>query len=167
MKKTGLLRRLFQGAEKQPEPCLKTESHQVAGVDHYAKAVMAMAKPNPDYRKTQAAMQREGCIYSTIYAYKWPLCKADLVPEPENPHDPKAIKVLADGRLIGYIKKGSCAHIHKLIREDRIERMTCEIGGGPGKMLVPDMDSDRERYLLQQGDTILWAKVTIHLKPEK
>lgn len=32
--------------------------------------------------------------------------KCELVPEPDNPHDPKALKVVCGGNPIGYIPKG-------------------------------------------------------------
>lgn len=150
-----------------PKPARKTEKHNLTGIKYYMDAVMALAKPNPDYNKSKTALQREGLIETTVTEYIWPLYEAELEPEPDNPHDPNAIKVLVDGRLIGYIKAGSCARVHKKIREDRIERMTVQIGGGRGKILVPDEDSEKERYVLEDRNTVYWANLIIHLKPEK
>lgn len=179
MRKPNFLQRLLQGLKNPapqpsvappvmstPAPQHKTENHQVSGVKYYTDAVMALAEPNPAYQKTQTVLQREGFIGKTVFEYKWPLCTAELVPEPENPHSPKAIKVLANGLHIGYIKEGSCARIHKLIQAGKIDHLTCEIGGGKGKMLIPDENSSRERYLLKPAGTVLWAKVNIQLKPE-
>lgn len=153
------------GPASEPELGLKCEKHQVTGVKYHTGAIMALAQPNPDYKKSTSALQKEGCIYKAIYANKWSIRTVELAPEPDNPHDPKAVKVIADGQHIGYIKAGSCARIHKLLQENRIVRVTCEIGGGEGKTLIPDEDSSVERYIVEQDSSILWAKISIFTRP--
>ena len=76
---------------------------------------------------------------------------------------------MVDGAHIGYIKAGSCAHIHKLLRENRIENITCLIGGGREKELVPDDDIDGEsvRYSLEKDEIPFYARLTITVKAEK
>ena len=39
----------------------------------------------------------------------------DLVPEPDNPVDPNAIRIEVDGELIGYVPAKMCEKIHKLL----------------------------------------------------
>lgn len=182
--KTGFIKKLLQQLQNEftqvitptpmpaaaptpaPKPAQKTEKHNLTGIKYYMDTVMALAKPNPDYRKSATVLQREHRVGDTVTEYTWPLYEAELEPEPDNPHDPNAIKVLANGRHIGYVKAGSCARVHKRIREDRIERMTIQLGGGKGKMLVPDADSSKERYILEDRNTVYWADLIIYLKPE-
>jgi hypothetical protein len=88
------------------------------------------------------------------------------VPEPENPHDPKAIKVLVDGVHVGYIKAGSCAHIHKLIRENRIQKIVPRIVGGKYKELYCFDEYDRRAgrsagYELEKDETTLGVRLEI------
>lgn len=144
-----------------------TENHQLAGVKYYTETVLSLARPNANYSKSKAALQRAKCINTTVPEYTWPVRLAELEPEPDNPHDPNAIKVTVAGQCIGYIKAGSCARIHKLLREDRIVGSTVQLGGGRGKILIPDDSSSSERYVLQERDTVYWADLTLHIKPEK
>ena len=147
----------------------KTEKHQVAGIKYYMDAIMSLARPNPDYLKSKEALQRAGLIETTVTEYIWPVYEAELEPEPDNPHDPNAIKVLVNGLLVGYIKAGSCARVQKKIREDRIARMTIQFGGGRGKILVHDNDNSikKQLYKLQERNTVYWADLFLHIKPEK
>lgn len=140
------------------------EHHNLAEVENYRSAVLALAKPNADYQKTKSALQKEGRVQENIYEYTWQKFPAVLEPEPDNPDNPKALKVLVGGQLIGYIKFGSCAHIHKLLHENRIDGMSCEFGGGKYKTLIPDYDSSRERYELESDAQRLWANLTITTK---
>lgn len=39
----------------------------------------------------------------------------ELIPEPENPSDPNAIKVIVDGQHIGYVPVKKCAKVKKIL----------------------------------------------------
>ena len=43
-------------------------------------------------------------------------CSAELVPEPDNPHDKFAVKVLVKGRHVGYLSRGNAKRYGKRIR---------------------------------------------------
>lgn len=40
---------------------------------------------------------------------------AELIPEPSNPHDPNAIRVEIDGRLVGYLSRDNAIKYGQLI----------------------------------------------------
>jgi hypothetical protein len=44
------------------------------------------------------------------------LTEAELLREPDNPHDPSAVQVLVKGQRIGYLKAGSARRFNKRIR---------------------------------------------------
>jgi hypothetical protein len=46
-------------------------------------------------------------------------CIAELVPEPDNPHDPKAIVVRVSGQCVGYLSRGVARRYGKRITEMR------------------------------------------------
>jgi hypothetical protein len=46
-------------------------------------------------------------------------CIAELVPEPDNPHDPRAIMVRVDGQCVGYLSRGVARRYGKRVREMR------------------------------------------------
>lgn len=47
-----------------------------------------------------------------------------LEPDPDNPHDPKAIKVMHDGFQVGFIPKPLNAEVLVLIEKGRVTRVT-------------------------------------------
>ena len=128
--------RLFSQKQEEPAaPVAKKVSHGVVGTNYRQKEIQAMGRINQDYALDKRALLKRWPKGVTVYEYTFSPKKAELVPEPENPHDPKAIKVLVDGVHVGYIKAGSCAHIHKLLRDGRILKIEPKIVGGKYKEL--------------------------------
>ena len=139
------------------------KKYRIAGVNHYIDNLLKLAIPNPQYsfnKKTIISSNLEG---ATIYEYNFNPQKTELQPEPENKYDPNAIKVIIDGEHIGYIKAGSCAHVLKILKENRIERITSQISGGKYKMLFchDDAYSDCE---IEKNTTNYSVVVSIHEK---
>ena len=146
------------------------ETHKVAGLDHHMDAVMELASENDDFKKSARSLARDGYEDSKVYKYEFYPHKTELIPEPGNPVDPNAIKVVVDGQHIGYIKAGSCSHVLRLMREDRIERIKCSIGGGPCKYVYFDEydDNGREKYAAETDkDNPFHAKLTIVKKRDE
>ncbi len=140
----GLFSSLFsRKTEPVKTPGAKVVSHSVVGTSYRQEAILAMGKINPDYKLDKRGLLKRWPKGATVYEYTFSPKKAELVPEPENPEDPKAIKVLVDGVHVGYIKAGSCAHLHKLIRENRIQAIVPRIIGGKYKELYSH-DADPE-----------------------
>jgi hypothetical protein len=132
----GFFSSLFsRKTEPVKTPGAKVVSHSVVGTSYRQKEILAMGRINPDYALDKRGLLKRWPKGVTVYEYTFNPKKAELVPEPENPEDPKAIKVLVDGVHVGYIKAGSCAHLHKLIRENRIQAIVPKIIGGKYKEL--------------------------------
>ena len=156
----GIFDRLFsRKQEEPPKPVApakapsakpagpKTVSHKVAGTSYRQEALqtlLAKGEKNPDYALTKKELLKRWPEGVTVYEYNFHPQKAELVPEPENPHDPKAIKVLVDGLHVGYIKAGSCGHIHKLLQENRIQSIEPKIIGGKYKMVYEYVDKGED-----------------------
>ena len=140
----GFFSSLFSRRPAQPEPApapsAKTVSHKIAGTSYHQKELLAMGQPNPDYALTKKDLLKRWPGGVTVYEFTFSPKKAELVPEPENPEDPKAIKVLIDGVHVGYIKAGSCAHLHRLIRENRIQKIEPKIIGGKYRAVYEYVD---------------------------
>lgn len=150
-------------AETEPQP--KVERHHVAGTSFRVEAIEAMGVKNFDYDKSKRELIEDGLIKERIWRTEYFPMRTTLEPEPDNPADPNAIKVVVDGVHIGYIKKGSCAHLHKAIREERIDRVKCEIKGGKYKIVLEDFNEDGDSvYTLDKDDVPLYAELYITLK---
>ena len=144
----GIFSRLFAKKQTQqaaPIPAANTKvvGHGVVGTSYRQKEIQAMGRINPDYALDKRSLVKRWPDGVAVYEYTFSPKKAELVPEPENPHDPKAIKVLVDGVHVGYIKAGSCAHLHRLIRENRIQKIEPKIYGGKYKSLYCFDEYDR------------------------
>lgn len=63
-----------------------------------------------------------------IYKYKYRRTEAQLVPEPNNPHDSNAIKVLVDDIHVGYIPANQCIEIKKILKQ--IKTVKAHMYGG-------------------------------------
>ena len=146
-------------------PAKKEETHRVAGVAYHEKDIMKFAKKNADYDLSKKDLINAGLIDQNIYQYLFDASNVELIPEPTNEHDPKAIKVIVDGVHIGYIKKGSCAHVRKLMDSDGIEKIRVVLGGGNYKYVYDDSGiEDEPEYLLEKSKRDFFAELRFVLK---
>jgi len=155
-------------ASKQHDPELKPErtfskmeTHRIAGTSFHEKEIPELMIENGDYDMTAAELIDAGFEDERVYKYSETYCTASLEPEPDNQYDPNAVKVYADGIHIGYIKKGSAAHVKKLLEEDRIRSMSLTISGGPYKTAYLNED-DRPR--IEKDDQNFSAKLDVFVK---
>lgn len=144
-----------------PKKAATIERVHVQGVDHYANNIIAVAMENPDYSLTKRELQ-EDFLDERVWQYQF-FGKAALVPEPENEYDPNAIMVQADGLCVGYVPKGSTAHIRNLMESGRITYLDLKIGGGKYKKVTEVNDDE---YELVRGENPYSAVLEIHLTEE-
>ena len=137
----------------------KEKTYKVTGVSHYIDNIKKLQVENVDYDYSKKELIENGYENERIYQYEFYPVKVELVPEPDNPYDPNAVKVIIDNELVGYIKSGSCKHILKIIAEDRIEKIDCEIGGGNYKFI--GYDEDEEKYFYDKGELSYFVHLTI------
>lgn len=158
-------------ASLNPEPLIETpqkkpEKHHVAGTSFHLDAIKCLLKENSAYDWTKKELIDAGRIEERVYKMGPYYGTATLEPEPDNPQDPKAIKVMVEGKHIGYIKSGSCSHIHKLLREDGIEKVKVEIKGGAYKIVLEDYDdyTDKSTYSMERDSFPFCATIILNLK---
>ena len=105
----------------RPTYLLGRELVNVAGESHYQDALREIAGGAEEVR-----LERE----------------AVLLPEPDNPYDPKAVQVLIEDRLVGYLPRAAAAAYRAQVaeiagrgREPRCEAMVAGRGGILGVFL--------------------------------
>lgn len=152
-------------AQSMPEPpkVPQPKTYRVTGIQHYMDNLMRLGVENSCYSWSKRDLIDDGLIDERIWETEFLFSKAEVIPEPDNPVDPKAIKVVVDGEHIGYIKAGSCAHLLKVIRENRILKIECEIAGGHYKRIDEDYDYDKDKevYTLERGTAPYFATLYI------
>jgi len=148
--------------EPKPERAAsKTETHRLAGTSFHETEIQDLMEENFDYNLTATDLIDMGMEDERVYKYEETYCTAALEPEPDNQYDPNAVKVFADGIHIGYIKKGSAAHVKKLLEENQIASMSINISGGPYKTAYLNED-DRPR--IEKDNQNFSAKLDIFVK---
>lgn len=152
--------------ETDSQESKKKEHHRVAGISFHTDELLSLAMKNYEYEYTKKEMLEYDMINEPVFEYSFPVLTVDLLEEPDNEYDPNAIKVVVDGVHIGYIKKGSCSHIKKLLREDRIEEIHAFIGGGKRKCLVEKEDDYglEETYVVKKETRDYFCELTLILK---
>lgn len=152
--------------EEPPQPESEVLRYYVAGVEYYLDALKGMMVPNTLYAyKKQDLID----IYKTDEAvYKTTIenISVELVPEPDNPHDPKAIKVLLNGVHVGYIPAKRCAHLLRKIGNHEIENIAAIVGGGKYKKVNEDYDfmKDKSKYTMETGEDNYYIELYIREK---
>lgn len=160
---SSLIARITAPTAPAEAPNTRTKAHGVAGIDYHQKDLQAMGKKNPAYDLNKRDLLKRWPAGVTVYEYTFSPKKAELVPEPDNQKDPKAIKVLVDGVHVGYIKAGSCAHFHRLIRENRIQKIEPKIFGGRYKAVF-SLDAcarHPEDFDFEKGTALIGVRLEI------
>lgn len=140
------------------------KSHRIAGLFYREENVMRLAKENLVFKLNKDMLIKKGYTGVKIFKYTFVNEPVELIQEPDNLHDPNAIKVVVANQHIGYIKAGSCAHVNKLINENRIEKIYCRISGGPFKAVYAvDGENPRKKplYKTEEDEFDLRAEIRI------
>ena len=133
------------------------ENFHVAGTSFREKEIVDLGYENADYEMSKSEIIEAGMEEERIYKFLFAPQKVELIPEPENPHDPNAIKVCMDGIHVGYIKKGSISRVKNLLAKGG--KLSGEISGGPYKYVY--MDEDSEKYETEKGTAPYSAVISI------
>lgn len=112
------------------------ESCEVAGESHYKEVIARLGIIQRDYYWPTERLYEKFVDGDVIYKYRFQDMEAELVPEPDNPHDPNAIRVDVGGVKVGYIPREQTARIHALIEGGATARAI--IGAGPRKIIFED-----------------------------
>ena len=124
----------------------KEETFKIAGVSFRQEALAKLGQKNPDYLLKDADLKKRyptGYVYEYIYKPVVP----ELVPEPENEHDPNAIAVYANGEKVGYIKKGSTSRVRNILRDRKVNAMRLQVKGGNRRGYFSDIDKvEQDHY---------------------
>lgn len=137
---------------------------KVAGISRRQRAIEGnLLTENYEYSLSKKELVDSGMIDERIYRYDPTVMDADLVPEPDNPKDPNAIKVLVNDVQIGYVPAEKAGVVKELLSSKQVHSIDCEFYGGPFKIITADYDdeSDKEIYTVEKESQYLGAEITI------
>lgn len=110
-------------APPKEEKPTKEYKCRVAGPYYHQKEIKSLLTVNPIWKDD------ESYGFKT-YMFERESLSADLVPEPDNPHDSEAVRVEAYGELLGYVPQDE-TNLKRLIKEGRVKEAAAEVYGGP------------------------------------
>lgn len=137
---------------------------KVAGISRRQRAIEGnLLTENYEYSLSKKELVDSGMLDERIYKYDPTVMGASLVPEPDNPKDPNAIKVLVNDVHIGYVPAEKTGTVKGLQSSKQVHSITCEFYGGPFKIITADYDdeSDKEIYTVEKESQYLGAEITI------
>ena len=106
-----------------------------SGVSYHRTEVLSIGRRKRDYWDMTDAQLAEKYPEDKkrIYAYSFPSVTCELVPEPDNPTDPSAIKIIVDGQHVGYVPASECYAVRSIL--GRAEAIHATVGKGPCKLV--------------------------------
>ena len=124
----------------------KTERFKITGTSHYIANVKKMVFKNDDYSMKNSEIIENFAEYVDIPQYELESDRVELIPEPDNEYDKNAVRCEVGGVHVGYVKRGSCSHVKKLLsspdlKEVKLDRFLF------GKVKRVCSDSEGELYV--------------------
>ena len=147
--------------EEAPKPKVEYVSTYVVGIDYYDSSKLLKDLEdelfeNDDYSLSKKELLEEYMDGDKVYQYEPYILRFKIVPEPTNPHDPNALKVIVmydnQDYFIGYVPKTKCKALLKSLENNIIPSLT--LVGGKYKQVYDDeidKDEDDYSYLLEYG----------------
>lgn len=134
----------------------------VVGLAYNEEALEELRTESDDWSMSRKELLEEYSDGDRLYRYEWPLSPVEVVPEPENEHDPNALKVLLCGKKIGYVKKDQTDAVRALLGQDL--RVWVELEGGEAKVFEEDED---EKIQISEEDDPIHGELIFaeHTKP--
>ena len=129
---------------------------QVVGLSYRVDNVEAAGKLNPEFDMPDAELIEAGKTTGRIYKYSFHGAAFSLEQEPGNPHDPHAIKVLANGVHIGYIAADETGPVNALINSGNYRRTKGSLYGGRYKTY------DAGSQTFRTVDSSYGARITVY-----
>lgn len=133
---------------------LQTETFELPGAYHHKASIAKVANINPDWRKTCKTLINEEKDNKKIYRFMRTTKKAELVQEPDNPHDKNAVMVLVDGEKVGYISAEENIHVIELMKSNAIKGVSATITGGGYKIVYSEDE-------MEKGETGPYVEVKV------
>ena len=148
--------------DEPPAPAPEQDPYQyysfkVAGISFHEKEIIdGLASENDDYDMTKKEIVDAYMTDESIYKYTFSIDDVQLEPEPDNPHDPNAIKVIADDVFIGHVPAKSTKKVKQLLNKS--PEIMCEVYGGPSKIVFDEGDGT---YTMKKSDHNFGAEVIL------
>lgn len=121
---------------------------EVVGESYFKDNIAALGSISHDYYWPTERLYEKYVEGDRVYKYNFAEMDAELVAEPDNPHDPNAIRVDVNGKTVGHIAKDNTQRIREVINSGAVVK--ANVHGGPRKEISETDDgllvSEKEDY---------------------
>ena len=107
----------------------------VRGPQYYLDGYDKLRKYNPLWDSTSKLVIECYKAMDKIPEFYYENYPVKLVPEPKNEHDPNAIKVLVNGKMIGYVPAELCLDVKQILHDNPKYGLSAWIQGGKYKIV--------------------------------
>lgn len=121
------------------------ETFEIPGAYYHRTSIAKVANPNPDWRKNCKSLIKAGKANQKIYRFERTTKTAELVEEPNNPHDKNAVMVVVDGEKIGYIGADENLHVKNILKSKTVKSISATITGGEYKTIISESDMIKDK----------------------
>lgn len=121
------------------------ETFEIPGAYYHRTSIAKVANPNPDWKKTCKSLIKAGKANQKIYRFERTTKTAELVEEPNNPHDKNAVMVIVDGEKIGYIGADENLHVKSILKSKTVKSISATITGGEYKTIISESDMIKDK----------------------
>lgn len=121
------------------------ETFEIPGAFYHRTSIAKVANPNPDWRKSCKSLIKAGKANQKIYRFERTTKTAELVEEPNNPHDKNAVMVIVDGEKIGYIGADENLHVKSILKSKTVKSISATITGGEYKTIISESDMIKDK----------------------
>lgn len=119
----------------------------VRGEYYHSKDIESIGIKNPEYSLKKDDFIEKHRVGEKVLKYTFNITSVELVPEPDNPYDRDAIKVVMNGAHVGYVRKENTDGARKYIGSRDVVSISGTIKDGPYKIIVTDNDGNKKsRY---------------------
>lgn len=108
---------------------------EVAGLDYHMNEIRSFMEEIKKFKMSREKLKEMGYVGKKIYHYYFKVHTVQLIPEPTNPHDPNAIKVLINNVHIGYVPRNDTRVVSQIMGSGEVE-LSAFVSGGEYRLIT-------------------------------
>ena len=111
---------------------------KAVGESHYKEHLKYVCRRSELADLSDDELRAEGLYDTRIYDYEFADYPVELVPEPENPHDPNAIRVMISGLQVAHIARDQTDAVRCLMSSGKVLGIRATVEHGDYRVLAGD-----------------------------
>lgn len=145
-------------------PAVNRYEFVVAGILHHRDAVMSLADEEEDFGLSLKKLDEEH-PNEKVFRYWFSSVPCSVVPEPENPVDPNALRLDVYGDCVGYVRAVDVPKVKAVMSGRFGDVESCSVKFEGGEYKLADLDDEGELVLVKDEEPI-FGTLTVTVRPK-